>query len=441
MGRGAAGMVVGIVPVEGMAIEGLPAEDRRQADAVERRSRLAADARQFEDRRRDVHRDHRLVARRARRRQAGPRDDERDAHAPLPGRSFAGAEGAVVGDRKEAAVIAGEEDRRRIAKREPVERIEDPTDGVVDALHHRRIRGVGLPKALLATDRLARPGLCIREAAGSDIRCLDVGLGLERGVDAEVGEIKKEGTVAVGLDEGHCLPRQPVGEVFPGRAIGERGDRVGGEIARGLTAVGAGEIGVEPLLLGAVAGAAEMPLADRRRGEAGPPQPLGHRHRLQRQVLLPVGDLQSGLRVFMAGDPVSDVEPGRRLTGHERRSCRRADGAGGVAGRKADPRGGEPVDVGRGVKTAPLTAEVESAQIVDEDHDHVGQTRRGLVGPAGERERRSEDEKQDERAHDRSRPHRAPPPLIALRRGRARLTHDRAICSRLPACGASPPAK
>ena len=260
-------------------------------------------------------------------------------------------------------------------------------------------------------------------------------------MDAEVGEIKKEGMVAVGLDEGHCLSRQPVGEGFAGGAIGERGDLVGGEVARRLTAVGAGDVDVEALLLGAMVGAAEMPLADRRRRIAGFRKTLGHRHRFERQMLLPIGDLQFGLRVFMAGDPVGEVEPGRRLPGHERRTCRRADGAGGVAGREADPGGGEPINVGRGVKTAPLTAEVESAEIVDEDHDHVGGSRRGLVGVARERERRSEDEKQDERAHDRSRPHRAPPPLVAFRRGRARLTHDRAICSRSLACGASPPAK
>ena len=186
---------------------------------------------------------------------------------------------------------------------------------------------------------------------------------------------------------------------------------------------------------------AKMPLADRCRRIAGFRKPLGHRHRLQRQLFLPVGDLQFRLRVFMAGDPVGEVEPGRCLPCHERRSCRRADRAGGVAGREADPGGGEPVDVGRGVKTAPLTAEVERTEIVDEDHDHVGGSRRGLVGLAGERERRSEDEKQDERAHDRSRPHRAPPPLVTFRRGRARLTHERAICSRSLACGASPPAK
>ena len=190
--------------------------------------------------------------------------------------------------------------------------------------------------------------------------------------------------VAVGLDEGHCLSRQPVGEGFAGGAIGERGDLVGGEVARRLTAVGAGAVDVEALLLGAMVGAAEMPLADRRRRIAGFRKTLGHRHRFERQMLLPIGDLQFGLRVFMAGDPVGEVEPGRRLPGHERRTCRRADGAGGVAGREADPGGGEPIDVGRLVKTAPLTAEVESAEIVDKDHDHVGGSRRGLVGPAGE---------------------------------------------------------
>ena len=424
-----------------MAVEGAATEDRRQADAIEQSTRLGAHSCQIEDRRRDVHRDHRLVARRARRRQAGPRDEERHPHAPFPGRSLAGAEGTVVGDREETAVVAREDDRRRVAKRESVERLDDLADRVVDALHHRGIRGVGLPKTLLAPDRLAGPGRRIGEAAGSDIRRLDVGLGLERGVDAEVGEIKKEGMVAVGLDEGYGLSRQPVGEGFAGGAIGECGDLVGGEVARWLTAVGAGEVDVEALLLGGMVGAAEMPLADRRRRVASPPQSLRHRHRFQRQQFLPIGDPQGRLWVLMAGDPVGEVEPGRRLPGQERRTCWRADGAGGVACREAEPSGGEPVDVGRLVKLAPLTAEIERAEIVDEDHDHVGEPRPGTVGPAGERHRSREHQQRNDRAHDRHHPHRAAPALVAFRRGRARLTHDRAICSRSPACGASPPAK
>ena len=259
-------------------------------------------------------------------------------------------------------------------------------------------------------------------------------------MDAEVGEIKKEGMVAVGLDEGHRLPRQPVGEGFAGGAIGECGDLVGGEVARWLTAVGAGEVDVEALLLGAMVDAAEMPLTDRRRGIARPPQSLRHRHRFQRQQFLPIGDPQGRLWVLMAGDPVGEVEPGRGLPGQERCTSRRADRAGGVACREADPGGREPIDVGRLVKAAPLTAEIERAEIVDEDHDHVGEPRPGTVGPAGERHRSREHQQRNDRAHDRRHPHRVPP-LVAFRLGRARLTHDRAICSRSPACGASPPAK
>ena len=210
VGRGAAGVVVGIVPEDGVAAERAAAEHGRQAPAVERLIRRRTGSREVEDRRRDVGRDHRHVAGRARRGDPRPRHDQGHADAPLVGRSLARAERLHVGKRRLAAVIAGEHDRGAVADAELIEDIEDAAQRVVHALHHRRVGG---PPG-------RHPGLL-----GGIPRC-DRGLRLDRGMDAVVRQVEEERPVAVGRDEGDRLGSLAVGEVFARRAVGERADGV-----------------------------------------------------------------------------------------------------------------------------------------------------------------------------------------------------------------------
>ena len=129
--------------------------------------------------------------------------------------------------------------------------------------------------------------------------------------------------------------------------------------------------------------AAEVPLADRRGGVAGGLESLGDGHRLERQVLGPVGDRQLRMRPLVAGDPVGEVQPGGILAGQHGGAGRRADGAGGITAGEPHARGREPVDVRRLDNVAPLAGEVLPAQIVDEHHDHVGAHVSGPPGAAG----------------------------------------------------------
>ncbi len=274
MGRGAAWMVVGIVPVEGVAGEHAAAERPREAHAVQWLRGLWADAGEVEDRRRDIGRDHGHGVCRARLRHARPRHEKRHSDACLVGRALARAERRVVGHVHQPAVVAGEEDGGAVADADRIERIEDPAHRVVDTLHHRGIGGVFA--VTVPHVRLVLRGY--------------VWLRLDRRVHAVVREVEEEWLVAVSLDKPHRLGSLAVSEIFPRRAVGERGDLVGREVARWLAPVGAANVLVEALMRRAELVASEVPLADRRCGVAGRLEPFGHRHRLERQVLLPGGN-------------------------------------------------------------------------------------------------------------------------------------------------------
>ena len=89
------------------------------------------------------------------------------------------------------------------------------------------------------------------------------------GVEREVDE---EGAVFVVGHEFAGLGGEPVFEVFAGRAVGEAGVAVGGEVlfpAVGAALFDAAEVVVEALVFGPPALGAEVPFAGEERGVAG----------------------------------------------------------------------------------------------------------------------------------------------------------------------------
>ena len=66
-----------------------------------------------------------------------------------------------------------------------------------------------------------------------------------------------------------------------------------------------------------------------------------------------------------------DVQPLRVASGEKRTSRRRADGRCGVGARELDPLLGEPIEGGRLVLGAAITAQIAVAQIVREDEEDV----------------------------------------------------------------------
>ncbi len=414
-------MVVRIVPVEGVAVElrrgvtqqpdEAPAVHRSVVPGVARR------AGDLQEGRIQVIADDRLAADAAGFGHARPADEPGDPDPTLVGRALAGAEADV--DRRageQAAVVRGEDHHRPVGDPQRVELVEELADAQVEALDHRRVGGVEVLHA----------GLDLRLVLGDQ-----VGLGLQGRVDRVLRVVEEEGAVAVGLDEPAALVRQAVGQVLAGGSVGERGDVVGGEIARRRTLVVAGDVDVETVSRGVVVGAVpQVPFADARRDVPRRLQRRGDRHLVVRQVLGPVGDLEPGLGPGVAGNPVGDVRPRGILAGHDRRAGRRADGAGRIAVGEPHRRRGQAIDVRRLVEVAAGVAEVGPAHVIDQDQHDV---RRPVPGRGALRDRRHRQACPDQDHRGRRtadpvtprphRPHRADPladpgPREARRRGR-----------------------
>ncbi len=182
---------------------------------------------------------------------AGPFEQPGFANAAFVSVAFARAEGLVVGDGFEAAVVGGEDDQGVTGEVEGFDFVEHGADGVVDTLDHGGVIGAE-----------------VFPAGGFGFVFEIVGVvfaGLNGGVDGVMGHVKEEGFIVGGgvLDEIDGFVGQPVGQVFAFLAVGESGDLAGIEIAfEGMAPTAAADIDVEALRGRVEAGAAQVPFAD-----------------------------------------------------------------------------------------------------------------------------------------------------------------------------------
>ncbi|MCX6933041.1 MAG: hypothetical protein NTZ29_10210 [Verrucomicrobia bacterium] len=195
---------------------------------------------------------------------------------------------------------------------------------------------------------------------------LELGRRGERDVDGVVGDLKEKRLSALLGDEIDGA----VGEVFRSAlwrwTVGRGGLGVALSFVHGLPA----------LLRGAEAGAAEMPFAKVTGAVAGRTEALGQGLDLKRELAGHDRIGESRIRPAMAGDVLRNAEARLVLTALKIRARRRADGAGVELG-EAEAIAREAIEVGRFVKSVPVTAEVGPAQIVGEDDDEVGLCRFG----------------------------------------------------------------
>ena len=237
-------------------------------------------------------------------------DDEGDADAAFVGRALADAEGRVVGDRYQPAVIGGEHDDRVLIELKTLQGGADGAERVIDALDERGVGGV-----LLLEVRELRG---LRLIFGDDVR-----LATERRMHGVVREIEEERLLLIRLDELHRFGGFAVREELAFGTLGQRGDLVRGVVTGRLSAGVAADVEVEAVLLGVVSlvalleGRSEVPLADARGRVAGGFELFGQGDLLEGQELLPIGDLQFGLGAAVAGDPVREVQAGGIFAGQQ----------------------------------------------------------------------------------------------------------------------------
>ena len=108
-----------------------------------------------------------------------------------------------------------------------------------------------------------------------------------------------------------------------------------------------------------------MPLTDAGGRIAGGFELFGEGDLFEGQELLPIGDLELGLRAVVAGDPVGDVESGWVFAGQESGAGGGTDRAGRITVGEADAVLGELVDMRRLVELAAVAGEVGLAHVID----------------------------------------------------------------------------
>src|SRR4051812_32371297 len=133
-----------------------------------------------------------------------------------------------------------------------------------------------------------------------------------------------------------------------------------------------------------------MPFSDAGRHVAEAVQSLRDRRLLKRKLALDLR-LNEFLRrsIGPPGKKIRDVQPARRLPGHNRRARSRADGRGAIRARKTHPLGGQAVEIWRRLILAPIAGEVVYPQVVAEDEDDIGFR---LFGPDGDGEKERQEE-------------------------------------------------
>jgi hypothetical protein len=336
--------VVRDVPVQRTAARGwrVRGEHPRLADAVDRRNRRRPG--ELEKRRHPVRVEEGRVDDPAFR-QPRPPDDQRHAQPAFVEVSLARAERRVVRHARvtalghvQAAVVAREHDDRAVPQARGIEMPEQAADRVVERLDGRGV--AWLERAAVGVDELL--------------------LRRVRDVRVVVCQVEEERPLAVCIDEAQRLPRQVVLPLAAFALVGRGG---------GLTGV----MDVESLLARAVAGPAQVPLADCRGRVARRAQPLGDGRLVERQLLADCR-MQQFLRrrVGASGQVRRQMQARRRPSGHQRRARGRADRRRHVCRGEPQPRGREAIQIRRAVIPSAISGEIVHAQIVSEYEDDVG---------------------------------------------------------------------
>ena len=237
----------------------------------------------------------------------------------------------------------------------------------------------------------AAPFLGEREAgAFVFVFLFQLGPGHERRVNGVEREVDEEGAVFVVGHEFAGLGGEPVFEVFAGRAVGQAGVTVGGEVlfpAVGAALVDATKVVIKALIFGPPTRGAEVPFAGEERGIAGGFQGFGERGRVEGEAVGVVGGEERGVAFPRGGlrgaDVVGDAGALGPLAGEDAGARGGADGAGGVGIGEARALAGEAVEVRSLVERAAVAAEVLAAEVVGEEEDDVGRALRGCGGGRG----------------------------------------------------------
>jgi len=195
------------------------------------------------------------------------------------------------------------------------------------------------------------------------------GLGFQRRMHGEMGEIEEEGLLFVTANEVQTFVGQKIGQISAG---GVFGGRIGFEIempsrrAEGLVKTAFGG-----MVLG---GFAEVPFAEHAGDVASRLQGLGKGHLVQGQAglivhrpqgaALPVKSVNASHRI--------DAGSGRVLTAQQRGARGGAIGAASVTGGQPQPLGGQPVNVRRLVIPAAVTGQVGVTQVIGQNENNVG---------------------------------------------------------------------
>ena len=176
---------------------------------------------------------------------------------------------------------------------------------------------------------------------------------LDRPVCQQVGEI------ASSFDRRDVFPQAVTAERSKPRSI--RG--LMGEVV-GCATEDAEELVVAMLVGSELRSPSKMPFADQGCVVAVLPDERGDRRVAGRQPDVGRASSRQGLLQ-------PDVQPLRVASGEKRTSRRRADGSCGVGARERDSLLGEPIERGRLVVGAAVTAQIAIAQIVREDEEDV----------------------------------------------------------------------
>ena len=185
--------------------------------------------------------------------------------------------------------------------------------------------------------------------------------------------------LVVGIDELNCFVGEAVRQVFALRASLQTGhipERVapfrsfiGMEVRCGLTGSGPAHVQIEPLPLGEVGSAPQVPL----------PEVPGRVPRLLqglRQRELPRSQMVHVIRrekisPLPSPDPIGDVQAGRVFAGEEAGPSRRTYGAGGISLREAHPGGCQLIDIRCEVERTAERTQVTPPQVVNKEEDEV----------------------------------------------------------------------
>ena len=200
------GVIVRVVPIDGVTVQLAAAEHGGEAAAVDLCGE-SLDASHLEDGRIEVERDGGGRFDAARFGHTGPESDERHTDAPFVGGALARPVGAVLRDRKQAAVIAGEEDHGIVLEFKSAEIGANRTKRVVDAADERGVGGVTLLERRIGVD--------FTFVLGDDLRLASKGR-----VDCVMWQVDEEWTVFVGLHELHGLSGFSISQEFTLRAFG-----------------------------------------------------------------------------------------------------------------------------------------------------------------------------------------------------------------------------